>query len=859
MPMRGPPPGQYPPNYAGGQQGYGDQYGHQGQYGQYPPNMPSYGHPGGGAAGGPPGSGGPPRGPPGGPPGGPRGPYPGHGAPTHTPATSSPAIQSGPVVTTKPGMKKGPWTEHKSPDGRVYFYNEETKASSWEKPDDLKSSAELLLSKCPWKEHKSDTGKVYFHNAITKESRWTKPKELEDIEVMASQPAIPASVAALQAAGRSASNSPSPSAASSGGRISVPSLPSQPSEAIQRAMQATLDSIDLPPPPVRASAPVAEATTIIDSDSDDDKADDKKEYVFTTKKEAIEAFKKLLRDKKVTSTTSWDQAMKLIINDARYGALKNLSEKKQAFNQYKILRSKEEKDELRMKAKQNKEDLEKFLMDTDRMQSTVKYRKAESMFEGMPIWSNVNDRDRRELYEDVVHQLAKREKEDAKTLRKRNTKVFNDILDSMPDLTNQTTWSEAQQMLLDCARFTEDESLQTMDKEDALVCFEEHVRMLETENDEEKERDRRRIKRQQRKNREAFLVLLDELHEAGKLHSMSLWMDLYHTLSSDARFDNMLGQPGSTPLDLFKFYVEDLKARFHDEKKVVKEILKDNGLSVETKTTFDEFSAMLKPDKRHRELDAGNIKLTYNSLQEKAEARERELMKDEARKQRRMESSFKTMLKQAAPPLEITDKWDDVRHRFELDSAFDAVQPESERQRVFAEFVTTLEEACSHRHSRKKSKKSKSSRKRSRSPGGGKSGLVAGYGSDISEGSFKDFDEDERKQKSKGHRSKSRSGGESSGESGEDKASKRKHKKSKKKKKRRERSASPSNKPAASQSPVQTRDARSDSEGEIVEKKKQQQPAPPTKTKKADLSEGELSEEELEQQRRELLEMLDAE
>ena len=31
---------------------------------------------------------------------------------------------------------------------------------------------------------------------------------------------------------------------------------------------------------------------------------------------------------------------------------------------------------------------------------------------------------------------------------------------------------------------------------------------------------------------------------------------------------------GSTPLDLFKFYVEDLKARFHDEKKIVKEILR---------------------------------------------------------------------------------------------------------------------------------------------------------------------------------------------------------------------------------------------------------------------------------------------
>lgn len=32
--------------------------------------------------------------------------------------------------------------------------------------------------------------------------------------------------------------------------------------------------------------------------------------------------------------------------------------------------------------------------------------------------------------------------------------------------------------------------------------------------------------------------------------------------------------PGSTPLDLFKFYVEDLKARYHDEKRIIKDILK---------------------------------------------------------------------------------------------------------------------------------------------------------------------------------------------------------------------------------------------------------------------------------------------
>lgn len=45
-----------------------------------------------------------------------------------------------------------------------------------------------------------------------------------------------------------------------------------------------------------------------------------------------------------------------------------------------------------------------------------------------------------------------------------------------------------------------------MDKEDALICFEEHIRTLEREEEEEQERGRLRERRQQRKNREAFQV-----------------------------------------------------------------------------------------------------------------------------------------------------------------------------------------------------------------------------------------------------------------------------------------------------------------------------------------------------------------
>jgi hypothetical protein len=71
---------------------------------------------------------------------------------------------------------------------------------------------------------------------------------------------------------------------------------------------------------------------------------------------------------------------------------------------------------------------------------------------------------------------------------------------------------------------------------------------------------------------------------------------------------------GSTPLDLFKLYVEDLKARFHDEKKVVKDILKDKGYTIDIDSTFEKFAEIISTDKRASALDAGNIRLTFNSV-----------------------------------------------------------------------------------------------------------------------------------------------------------------------------------------------------------------------------------------------------
>ncbi|XP_019517786.1 PREDICTED: pre-mRNA-processing factor 40 homolog B isoform X5 [Hipposideros armiger] len=576
-------------------------------------------------------------------------------------AATAPGADTASSAVAATGPPRALWSEHVAPDGRIYYYNADDKQSVWEKPSVLKSKAELLLSQCPWKEYKSDTGKPYYYNNQSKESRWTRPKDLDDLEALVKQEAV----------GSAGQHQP-----------------------LQQEEEESK------PEPERSG------------------------LSWSNREKAKQAFKELLRDKAVPSNASWEQAMKMVVTDPRYSALPKLSEKKQAFNAYKAQREKEEKEEARLRAKEAKQTLQHFLEQHERMTSTTRYRRAEQTFGELEVWAVVPERDRKEVYDDVLFFLAKKEKEQAKQLRRRNIQALKSILDGMSSVNFQTTWSQAQQYLMDNPSFAQDHQLQNMDKEDALICFEEHIRALEREEEEERERARLRERRQQRKNREAFQTFLDELHETGQLHSMSTWMELYPAVSTDVRFANMLGQPGSTPLDLFKFYVEELKARFHDEKKIIKDILKDRGFCVEVNTAFEDFAHVISFDKRAAALDAGNIKLTFNSLLEKAEAREREREKEEARRLRRREAAFRSMLRQAVPALELGTAWEEVRERFVCDSAFEQITLESERIRLFREFLQVLETECQHLHTkgRKHGRKGKKHhRKRSHSPSGSES------------------------------------------------------------------------------------------------------------------------------------------
>jgi pre-mRNA-processing factor 40 len=88
------------------------------------------------------------------------------------------------------------WQEHRTPDGRSYYYNTLTKATQWTKPEDLMTPAEVCASAChrdvvdaanlaclpqralanqPWKEYTAEGGRKYWYNTETKQSSWEMP------------------------------------------------------------------------------------------------------------------------------------------------------------------------------------------------------------------------------------------------------------------------------------------------------------------------------------------------------------------------------------------------------------------------------------------------------------------------------------------------------------------------------------------------------------------------------------------------------------------------------------------------------------------------------------------------------------
>tara|TARA_B110000091_G_scaffold210021_1_gene252149 strand:+ start:178 stop:1857 length:1680 start_codon:yes stop_codon:yes gene_type:complete len=71
------------------------------------------------------------------------------------------------------------WTIHAAPNGKAYWFHEDTERSVWEEPDNVLEYRKQTEVD-GWGVHPSPKGKPYWHNELTGESVWVEPNKMKD-------------------------------------------------------------------------------------------------------------------------------------------------------------------------------------------------------------------------------------------------------------------------------------------------------------------------------------------------------------------------------------------------------------------------------------------------------------------------------------------------------------------------------------------------------------------------------------------------------------------------------------------------------------------------------------------------------
>ncbi|XP_073112441.1 pre-mRNA-processing protein 40A isoform X1 [Elaeis guineensis] len=568
------------------------------------------------------------------------------------------------------------WKEFSTSDGRTYYYNKVTKISKWIIPDELKLAREQALRAAAQQAH-TETGTASVAPVAPTVSSGEIPSTTTTSVIPGTTSAVASSfvpVAVNSVISSSAMASVSPSVIPSPGILSSSSL-GIPSTVGSSNLQTTITPL---PAPISANTVVstvatesASSNTKSNHDSSsllntasvpdgasaqdleeakkampvtgkvnvtpmEEKTIDEEPLVYSNKQEAKAAFKALLESANVESDWTWEQAMRVIINDKRYGALKTLGERKQAFNEYLGQRKKQEAEERRIKQKKAREDFTRMLEECKELTSSTRWSKAGTMFENDERFHAVErPRDREDLFESYLVDLQKKERAKAAEEHKRNIMEYRAFLESCDFIKANTQWRKVQDRLED------DERCSRLEKIDRLEIFQEYIHDLEKEEEEQRKIQKEQLRRQERKNRDEFRKLMEEHVAAGILTAKTHWRDYcmqvkdlpsYIAVSSNTS--------GSTPKDLFEDVAEELEKQYHEDKAQIKEAIKIRKIALASSWTFEDFKAATLGDDSLKGISETNMKLVFDELLERL----REKEEKEAKKRQRLADNFSDLL-----------------------------------------------------------------------------------------------------------------------------------------------------------------------------------------------------------------------
>ena len=304
---------------------------------------------------------------------------------------------------------------------------------------------------------------------------------------------------------------------------------------------------------------------------------------YHTFEEAEAAFLKLLKRHNVKPEWTWEETMRSIIKDPQYRSLKDPKDRKAAFEKYAVEVRLQEKDRAKERLEKLRTDFATMLRSHPEIKHYSRWKTVRPIIEREAIFRSANDdSERRQLFDDYILELKKANVEKEMKTKLAATDELVDILRSL-NLEPYTRWAEARKIIESNQRFQGDEKFKSLSKSDVLTAFENHIKAAEKTFNDARQQQKNQKSRRERQNRDRFIDLLQELKASNKIKAGSKWSQVYPLLATDERYTAVLGQTGSTPLDLFRDMVEEeeraLRSTRNDVLDVldVSQILYDHG------------------------------------------------------------------------------------------------------------------------------------------------------------------------------------------------------------------------------------------------------------------------------------------
>ncbi|MEN2498315.1 MAG: PRP40 pre-mRNA processing factor 40 [Marteilia pararefringens] len=326
--------------------------------------------------------------------------------------------------------------------------------------------------------------------------------------------------------------------------------------------------------------------------------------------------------------------------------------------------------------------LEEFLLNDSRINSSHKYPELDEIYEHEDVWTDLPDSYRRKVVEKINPQLLNRELRQLKLMRDTNIEKIKILFKTIPGINYKITWAETQQLLLENEEFMSDKDLQNMDKEDALNIFQDHIIELERVHKEEIEFIEQSKRLYYAECREKFWELLQKLYDWRKIHKDSSWKQIYPLIKEENEFKNMLGIPGSSPLDIFKIFHFDMRTNYLHDTEVIEKVMKSHSIEIHSRTSFESFYSNLKHYSETSSTRRSNMLMYYDMMMSKLKKVKRKVDAFTPYEKKRV--AFKKILYRLGNKvITKTTKYNEVIRRISDTPEFKDFNDENEKYRIF--------------------------------------------------------------------------------------------------------------------------------------------------------------------------------